>query len=232
MGNNLIFYRKKKGHEVHDGILRIEYSIDGGVTGQVYAGPFVVSLTEVAKLQAKALDRAGNEQFPFQRFVSTQLTTSQGDQAAALLDKLRKGVEELLLLAVLQEEEGYPLRYSLQLTHFQEKPCWRPQAMAQACKLDWPQQTEWVLLLRDFMQKADQDPVAVPLACPPPKALSIDYGFLVRANQLHQRLDYSRPFTVIIKCNRPDPRLHLTCCFRLLLANSPDRTPQRKQTKG
>lgn len=302
-----------------------------------------------------------------QRFVSTQLTTGQGDQAAALLDKLRKGVEELLLLAVLQEEEGYPLRYSLQLTHFQEKPCWRPQAMAQACKLDWPQQTEWVLLLRDLMlhcwepvtrlqtvwhalayhrqtpylqesadlfdlqkhirlqrrdrpprryhellddylqkrqgqglrllspsfqlpaqalaqasnslsgellrmpvttahginatqlaihcqrasdltvaetqeilaathfivwqEKEEQDPVAVPLTCPPPKALSIDYGFIVRANQLHQRLDYSRPFTVIIKCNRPDPRLHLTCCFRLLLANAPDRAPQKKQTK-
>lgn len=51
------------------GILRIEYSIDGGLTGQVYAGPFVVSLTEVEKLQAKALDRAGNEQFPWSEAV-------------------------------------------------------------------------------------------------------------------------------------------------------------------
>lgn len=51
------------------GILRIEYSTDGGLTGQVYTGPFAVSLTAVEKLQAKAIDRAGNEQFPWSETV-------------------------------------------------------------------------------------------------------------------------------------------------------------------
>ncbi|MEZ4726054.1 MAG: hypothetical protein R3E79_02845 [Caldilineaceae bacterium] len=67
---------------------------------------------------------------------------------------------------------------------------------------------------------AGQAPTAIPLVCPKPKALSIDYGFAIRANELHQRLDYRHPFAVIVKCSRPDARLELLCCFRLFLRRS------------
>jgi len=59
--------------------------------------------------------------------------------------------------------------------------------------------------------------VVVPLCCLPPKPLSIDYGYIVRANALHRQLDYSRPFEVMVKCDAPDKRLTLRCCFRVLL---------------
>jgi hypothetical protein len=71
-----------------------------------------------------------------------------------------------------------------------------------------------------WQENPPQPPVAVPLVCHPPKPLSIDYGYILRANDLHQRLDYSRPLALILKCDQPDPRLTLHGRFRLLLSSS------------
>ena len=65
-------------------------------------------------------------------------------------------------------------------------------------------------------EQADGLPRLIPLVCHPPQALSIDFGYVLRANQLHSQLEYSRPFEVILRCRRPDPRLQLDCRFRLL----------------
>lgn len=46
------------------GLSHIEYSLDLGKTVQVYAGPFVVDAERVAVIYAKAVDAAGNEEFP------------------------------------------------------------------------------------------------------------------------------------------------------------------------
>jgi hypothetical protein len=59
-------------------------------------------------------------------------------------------------------------------------------------------------------------PVLIVLAGPPPRPLSIDFGYVLRANDLHGRLDYARPFEVLLRCRQPDPRLILHCRFRLL----------------
>jgi hypothetical protein len=46
----------------------------------------------------------------------------------------------------------------------------------------------------------------------------VEFGYVVRANDLHTRLDYARPFEVIVKCDRAEPRIHLQCVFRVLMA--------------
>ena len=72
---------------------------------------------------------------------------------------------------------------------------------------------------------ADRPPVAILLSGHPPQPLSIDFGYVLRANQLHRRLDYALPFEVIFRCGRPDPRLILHCRFRLLLARGKGGRP-------
>jgi hypothetical protein len=68
-----------------------------------------------------------------------------------------------------------------------------------------------------WQERADAGPVTIPLLCHKPRTLSIDFGYVLRANQLHGQLDYAQPFEVILRCHRPDPRLKLHCRFRLLL---------------
>jgi hypothetical protein len=47
------------------GVYQIEYSLDGGQTGQVYTGPFIVIAEDVPVLYAQATDRAGNTEYPW-----------------------------------------------------------------------------------------------------------------------------------------------------------------------
>jgi pimeloyl-ACP methyl ester carboxylesterase len=47
------------------GIHQIEYSLDGGQSGQAYTGPFTVIAEEVPVLYAQATDRAGNTEYPW-----------------------------------------------------------------------------------------------------------------------------------------------------------------------
>lgn len=49
----------------HSGLYKIEYSLDGGRTGQVYTGPFTVLAEEVPIIYAQATDRAGNSEYPW-----------------------------------------------------------------------------------------------------------------------------------------------------------------------
>ncbi len=62
------------------------------------------------------------------------------------------------------------------------------------------------------------EPTMIHLPCPRPKTLGVDCGFVVPANHLHNRLDYSRPFELLLKCPQPEPRLTLQGDFRLLPA--------------
>jgi len=68
-----------------------------------------------------------------------------------------------------------------------------------------------------WQEQGEAVPVTIPLLCHKPRPLSIDFGYVLRANQLHGQLDYARPFEVILRCHRPDPRLKLHCRFRLLM---------------
>ncbi|HAJ36710.1 MAG TPA: hypothetical protein DCL15_13575 [Chloroflexi bacterium] len=69
-----------------------------------------------------------------------------------------------------------------------------------------------------WQRKADGTVEVVPLPTAAPKRLGIEYGYVVRANDLHTRLDYARPFEVIVKCDRAEPRIHLECVFRILMS--------------
>lgn len=71
-----------------------------------------------------------------------------------------------------------------------------------------------------WQKGANAPPTPIVLSCHPPRPLSIDFGYVLRANQLHRRLDYARPFEVILHCQQPDPRLKLHCRFRLLLGQA------------
>lgn len=90
--------------------------------------------------------------------------------------------------------------------------CLRAEGLSVAAAQEILAQTQLII----SQEQADGLPLLIPLPCHPPQPLSIDFGFVLRANQLHGRLDYSRPFEVILRCRRPDPRLQLDCRFRLL----------------
>jgi len=50
-----------------------------------------------------------------------------------------------------------------------------------------------------------------------PKERDIRFAYILPANHLHKdRIDYARPFEVMLRCPNPDPRLHLHCAFVLL----------------
>ncbi|MBK8799141.1 MAG: hypothetical protein IPM07_23815 [Anaerolineales bacterium] len=61
-------------------------------------------------------------------------------------------------------------------------------------------------------------PRVVLLPASAPGRLGVEFGYIVRANDLHPWLDYARPFEVIVKCERAEPRVHLHCVFRLLMS--------------
>lgn len=69
-----------------------------------------------------------------------------------------------------------------------------------------------------WQRKADGTVKVVPLPTAAPKRLGVEYGYVVRANDLHTQLDYGRPFEVIVKCDRSEPRVHLQCVFRILMS--------------
>ena len=46
------------------GILEVQYSIDQGNTFSIYSGPFTVDAGKVKRVISKAVDKAGNEEFP------------------------------------------------------------------------------------------------------------------------------------------------------------------------
>jgi len=52
------------GSDLNSGILRIEYSLDNGITVQTYANPFTVSTPGKTTIQVKAIDKVGNEENP------------------------------------------------------------------------------------------------------------------------------------------------------------------------
>lgn len=47
------------------GVDRIEYSLDGGLTGQVYSQPIIVNPEEVPIIYVRAIDKAGNTEYPW-----------------------------------------------------------------------------------------------------------------------------------------------------------------------
>lgn len=69
-----------------------------------------------------------------------------------------------------------------------------------------------------WQRRADGSVMVVPLPMAAPKRLDVEFGYVVRANDLHTRLDYARPFEVIVKCDRAEPRIHLQFVFRVLMA--------------
>jgi hypothetical protein len=66
-------------------------------------------------------------------------------------------------------------------------------------------------------------PLVIVLPSTPPRALSVDFGYVLPLNQLHRQLDYGRPFELILRALRPEPRLKLHCRFRLLRMPSPKK---------
>jgi hypothetical protein len=69
-----------------------------------------------------------------------------------------------------------------------------------------------------WQRKADGMAEVVLLPTAAPKRLGVEFGYVVRANDLHTRIDYARPFEVIVKCDRSEPRTHLQCVFRILIS--------------
>lgn len=66
------------------GIERIEYTIDGGATVHMYSGPFTVNPTEVSVIYAKAIDRAGNEEYPLASATVVSRTNDDFDFATTI----------------------------------------------------------------------------------------------------------------------------------------------------
>ncbi len=52
------------GNDANSGILRIEYSLDTGMTVQTYSGPFTISTSGKTTIQFKSIDKSGNEEIP------------------------------------------------------------------------------------------------------------------------------------------------------------------------
>lgn len=52
------------GSDSGSGILRIEYSLDNGVTVQTYSNPFIISTPGKTTIQVKSIDKVGNEEIP------------------------------------------------------------------------------------------------------------------------------------------------------------------------
>jgi hypothetical protein len=47
------------------GVHKIEYSLDGGLTGKVYTAPFTIEAKDVPVLYVKSTDNAGNSEYPW-----------------------------------------------------------------------------------------------------------------------------------------------------------------------
>ncbi|MBI2596790.1 hypothetical protein HYW41_01415 [Candidatus Daviesbacteria bacterium] len=52
------------GNDSGSGILKIEYSLDNGVTVQTYTEPFTISAPGKTTIQVKSVDKSGNEEIP------------------------------------------------------------------------------------------------------------------------------------------------------------------------
>jgi len=63
-----------------------------------------------------------------------------------------------------------------------------------------------------------------------PKTLDRNAPLIVRCNHLHGRLDYSRPFDLLLKCAVPTTQIHITCRF-ILLHQQPVRGKQAGKPK-
>ncbi|CAN5859663.1 hypothetical protein BH10CHL1_BH10CHL1_44870 [soil metagenome] len=87
-----------------------------------------------------------------QAFVTSHFTHSSPKHMKLLTSgKLRKGIQELQLLGVVEEMMGAPLRYTLYLTRFASAPAWSLPLVAEVCQLDLARETQWLALLSALM---------------------------------------------------------------------------------
>ncbi|MFN8493508.1 MAG: hypothetical protein U0350_38265 [Caldilineaceae bacterium] len=65
--------------------------------------------------------------------------------------KLRKGIQALQCVGLIEEAPGTPLRYTLSLTRFSGPPVWSLPGLAQVCRVDGAQNEHWLHLLADLL---------------------------------------------------------------------------------
>lgn len=62
------------------------------------------------------------------------------------------------------------------------------------------------------------EPVLIPIPMQLPKSLENRNPLILRCNHLHGKIDYSRPFDLLLRCDLPNPEIQLTGHFNLLRA--------------
>lgn len=90
-------------------------------------------------------------------FVASHFTHSSSTGAKPVtmkslpLAKLRKGIQALQILGLVEEEVGTPLRYTLHLARFAGPPAWSLPRLTEVCQVDMEREGDWLALLADLM---------------------------------------------------------------------------------